>query len=93
MSVKAHIHTYVRFKSRPGYYKCNDPHCTHFASRDLILDKASRCPECKEEFILDYDKLRRARPLCDNCANTAKARLHRASKQIFENLFDIAQGE
>jgi hypothetical protein len=84
-----HVHTYVFLHKKHGtqYFKCDDPHCTHFASRDLIRDKASICSKCRNtEIILDWKALRRKRPLCLNCADTAEARQFRKTKEIMENL-------
>jgi hypothetical protein len=70
-----------------AYYKCADPHCTFYASRKLIIDKASLCSKCRStEIILDWKALRNKRPLCLNCANTALAKDYRRAKDLMSNV-------
>lgn len=83
-----HVHTYVRLKSRKDHYKCNDPYCTHIAHKELIEGKANKCPFCQTEFVLSKDDLRRAKPRCINCSDTAKARAHKKAKDVVVTAFD-----
>jgi hypothetical protein len=74
-----HIHSYVRCPNRKNFYKCDDPYCTHFVPRDLILGKACHCA-CGAEFVLTREDLRRARPRCPNCSDTKVGREYRAAQ-------------
>jgi hypothetical protein len=69
-----HTHTYVKYKNRPGYFRCNDMKCTHFIDQERILGKLSKCNFCGNEFILTEEDLRRVRPRCLNCSNTKIAK-------------------
>lgn len=77
-----HIHTYVRYKSRPGYYRCDAPDCTHFNTKEHITGKLSLCSLCGQQMILDSEALRRARPRCINCSDTKKAKIHRRAQEL-----------
>ena len=77
-----HIHTYVRYKSRPGYYRCDAPDCTHFNTKEHITGKLSLCSLCGQQMILDSEALRRARPRCINCSDTKKAKIHRKAQEL-----------
>lgn len=43
-----HIHSYRRSKSNIEIYQCTHPSCTHYTTRDLLLDKEITCHKCKE---------------------------------------------
>lgn len=85
-----HVHTYVFLETRKNgvdMYKCDDPHCHHFAPRKLILNKASICSKCRQsELILDWKALRNKRPLCINCSETNEAKQFRANKAFVEGI-------
>lgn len=85
-----HTHIYVFYKVTEAgeeLYKCDDPHCTHYASRKLIMGKASICSGCRQtEFILDWKILRRRRPKCLKCANTAEAKDYRNTQEIMAQI-------
>jgi len=83
-----HTHSYVRYgKKRSSPYKCNDPKCTHYAPKALILGKETLCPECRQTvFILTVEDLKRVVPKCKNCSNTQDARLYRQAKSILEDM-------
>jgi hypothetical protein len=95
MASLKHTHSLVQWKKRGKdqemHWKCADPECTFFAPQSLVIDKLTLCPECKTvTFILDWedDLLRRARPLCINCRNTASAREFKAVKEVVSGLFE-----
>lgn len=91
MSAIKHTHIYVFFETRKGmdYYKCDDPHCTHVAPRNLIVGKASVCSACRNsELILTWAILRRRRPKCLECANTKEAKDFRHTKDVMKNLLE-----
>lgn len=82
MPVLNHIHSYIKFKKRPGFFRCNSPDCTHFIERDAILNKLSLCTSCGNQMILTREDLRRAKPKCLDCANTKKAKAHRKAQDL-----------
>jgi hypothetical protein len=71
-----HTHSYIRIKSRPDYYKCADPKCSHYIKKEMILGKYSKCA-CGTDFILTSEDLRRVKPRCFNCSDTAEAQQKR----------------
>ena len=81
-----HTHTYVRYKSRPGYFRCDSPDCTHFIDKESVLGKISLCTTCGEQFLLSREDLKRARPKCLNCSNTKKAKQHKKVQKLTESL-------
>jgi hypothetical protein len=82
MPSQKHIHTYGRFKKKPGYYKCNAPNCTHFIQKDLLVGKYSLCNLCGQQFILSLQDLKLALPRCFDCSNSKKAVLARKAKEL-----------
>ena len=91
-----HPHSYIRVpvaigQKKSEIFKCNDPHCSHSNQRKLLNNAASLCPRCGSEFKLNWQKLQRAVPLCDNCSNTKEARQKRAARELIESL--VIQGE
>ena len=94
MAALNHVHTYVFMETRNGtrYWKCDDPHCTHFNRESLIKGKASICTQCRvKEVIMDWKdingkQLKRKRPLCMDCAQTKDAIAFRRNRDIVENL-------
>ncbi len=82
MPTMNHVHTYVRYKARPGYYRCDAPDCTHFLDKENVQGKLSRCTVCGDQMILSREDLRRARPKCMNCSNTKTAKMHRKAQEL-----------
>lgn len=66
-----HAHTYERMKSRPDYYRCIDPDCTHFTHKELMNGKRATCP-CGNEFVLNLKTLKLFRPHCAYCGKGRK---------------------
>lgn len=88
MAARRHTHTYERFKrGQRIYFRCTDPHCTHYLERELVLGKACKCFICGAEFVLDYEDLKRKRPRCIKCSDTKKGQQHRAARAILEDIF------
>lgn len=86
-----HIHTYKRLilksgRNSPARYMCADPDCSHNTLADLLIGKSSLCNKCHEKFVLTYEDLRRAKPLCINCSNTKEAREFRKRKEALESI-------
>ena len=77
-----HVHTYVKYKSRPRFYRCDAPNCTHFLDKDALVGKLSLCTECGAQMILTSEDLKRVRPRCINCSDTVKARAHRKAQEL-----------
>ncbi len=48
MSSINHLHTYRRSKDNFDVYRCKDPRCTHFDTRDAIVGKEILCSTCHE---------------------------------------------
>jgi hypothetical protein len=84
MPALKHVHSYSRY--RKHYYKCNDPMCTHFLDKKMVLGKMNKCV-CGQEFILTYEDLRRATPKCKDCSNTKESRVYKAAKGVLDDLF------
>lgn len=82
-----HIHTYQRISDRPDYYRCIHPTCTSFTRKSLLIGKLGLCPNCQNEFVLDREKLKRVKPLCDNCCNTKTAK----EKRRIANIPELAE--
>lgn len=87
MPVLKHIHTYVKYKERPDYWKCADPECTHFAHKALVIDKYTRCTQCGHEMLLTREDMRRVKPRCMECSNTKKAKIAQRGAGILEGIF------
>src|ERR1035437_3132000 len=68
-----HIHQYVRMVKLDGTsdknrFRCLHPDCTHWAYRNFLKGKRSLCTGCGTmEIFLDYENLRRAKPVCFKC--------------------------
>ena len=88
-----HIHQYKRVKGSKVQYMCGMAKCPHFKHKKFLIGKASLCNSCGTEFILTEEHLRRARPLCLNCANTKEARVFQERKRIFEEIKTAVGGE
>lgn len=78
--VKNHVHMYVRYKKRPGYYRCAASDCTHFLDSESVLGKASLCNDCGNQMILTKEDLRRVKPKCIACSNTKKSKIYKMAQ-------------
>lgn len=78
----SHTHTYRRFSK--NMYMCAHPHCTHRIERRALIGKASLCNDCGNEFILNGESLRRSRPRCIDCSDTAASKNRKAARGIME---------
>jgi len=81
-----HIHTYAKFKGKPGFWKCNAPDCTHYAHRELVVGKYSLCNICGAQMKLTFQDMKRVEPRCLNCSNTKKGRMARKALEITQYL-------
>lgn len=84
-----HIHTYVQFKARKGYFRCAATDCpkdNHHLEREAVIGKRSRCPDCGTVFVLDNQDVKRVRPLCLNCSDTKKARAYRLGQSVLKDM-------
>lgn len=94
MASQNHVHTYVKYKHRRGYFRCAAPDCTHFLDREAVVGKLSKCPDCLSHFILDVDNLKLVKPKCLNCRTSKKALAYQAGQRLVQNLpiFSIGAG-
>lgn len=88
-----HIHTYVQFKGRPGYWKCIHPECTHYTERELVLEKKSICTSCGGEFILNYENTKMVRPRCLLCRNTKQAKAYQLGQEMANRTLSFTVGD
>lgn len=93
MSSLKHIHTYAQMKGRKDYFKCLHPECSHYTSRDLVLEKKSLCTACGGEFILDCENTRMVRPKCLNCRSTRKARAYQLAQELVKKTLTFSVGD
>lgn len=82
MPVLNHIHTYFKFKGRPGFWRCGAPDCSLVIEQDLIKNKLSLCTQCGQQMILTREDLRRAAPRCLDCSNTKRAVAKRKAQEL-----------
>ena len=89
-----HIHQYVRMVKLDGTsdknrFRCLHPDCTHWAYRNFLKGKRSLCTGCGTmEIFLDYENLRRAKPVCFKCGQSTKAKAERAK---FDQLNELSK--
>lgn len=67
-------------------YICADPGCSSMRPRAEINGKNCKCILCGDTYIMNYDQLRRVKPVCDKCSDTKLGRIKREADQI---LFDL----
>lgn len=91
MPILKHTHTFVKYKSKRhkgDLWKCNDPACTFWTEKALILGKMSLCNGCGTEIILTNANMKqRTRPRCLGCSNTGEAKQYKAIRSITDDLF------
>lgn len=92
-----HVHQYVRKKEKDSkgrtYFRCFDKFCYHIALRADLIGKASICTICGEEFILTGESLRRSKPRCLACTDSAAGRLQRQVKDLAQVVMVAARNE
>jgi formylmethanofuran dehydrogenase subunit E len=87
-----HLHIYERSKPKhvkPQIFRCVDPDCSHYTTREFLIGKRSRCIQCGTEFILDLVQLANKKPKCINCSDTKESKVKKASRSIMEELFHV----
>ena len=87
MPTLKHTHTYVRQRTRKGYYMCADPDCTESTKRGDLHGKRSKCTACGAEMILDNNKLRLSKPTCDLCGGSEKAKTFQKAQALVAGVF------
>lgn len=88
MPVLTHTHQYIRHGGvQSKIFKCAHPDCSHREKKEFIKGKTSVCNKCLEGFILDYQALRRSKPICLNCMDSRAGREHRRIKSGIAELF------
>ena len=94
MASKNHYHIYERVgsvKQQNPRYRCIDPDCTHFQTKDLIMGNRAMC-ECGTTFLLTWDVIRLKRPRCAKCS-TGKRNIKWKEEQAQRNVIkDIMKG-
>lgn len=71
-----HVHTYERVTKPSAHatWRCSDPGCPpRKFSQEYIVGKYCICYNCRSQFILSREDLRRKKPVCIRCSNTASA--------------------
>ena len=81
-----HAHTYEKMKTRPNYFRCIHPDCTHFTSKEHIVGKKATCV-CGALFILRTPDLRLKRPHCENCGKSELQKERIALRDKLANKF------
>ncbi len=89
-----HIHTFVQYKKRPGYWRCAHPHCNYILDNEAVKGKATVCAICgTEEFILDRESMRRVKPRCPACSTTRKAVAFQRATSFVDSILPQLGGE
>ena len=88
-----HVHTYIKYKKRPGYFRCAAPDCTHCMDKEVLEGKHSLCNVCGNLFTLTKKDLMLSKPRCLNCSNTKKAKMLRKAQELTRGLGTEAFGE
>lgn len=88
MPAQNHLHTYTKYKDKPGFFRCTGKYCTHFVIKEVLVGKAAMCPLCGSEFVLTHEDLRRTTPRCIECSQTKEARLRRAAQKMIVGLIE-----
>lgn len=94
MPSQKHIHSYVQFKSRPGYFRCAAPDCTHFLIREAVIGKYSKCLDCGSQFTIDFENSKLRTPKCLMCRTTKKAIAFQKGQELMAKMvnFSISDG-
>ncbi len=88
-----HIHTYAQIRGRPGYFKCLHPECSHYTTRELVLEKKSICTACGQEFILNYENTKMVRPRCLMCRTTKEAKAFQMGQDLVNKMLGFTVGD
>jgi len=83
-----HLHEYVRSNANKKIYRCMDPDCTHYQSRDYLEGKRARCHKCKEEMILTKLQLRNRVPVCLDCTRSHKGKRVKVVRGFLERILE-----
>jgi hypothetical protein len=91
MATLKHTHTFIRQRTRKGYYMCNDPDCTCSVKRGDLHGKRSKCTSCGKEILLDNYKLKLSKPTCDLCGGNEKAKTFQKAQALVALVFKNEQ--
>src|SRR6187399_203489 len=69
-----HLHEYMRSVVNKNIYRCVDPDCTHYQSREFLEGKRARCYKCKREMLLSKGQLKNRVPVCTECSKSKAAK-------------------
>jgi hypothetical protein len=92
MPSKSHIHTYRRIKGDKRRMMCIDPDCSHTKPIAELWGKRSRCPRCREPWIMEATDLRWVLPTCPSCRNSEKGKRLKGQKKALQYLEDKMAG-
>lgn len=93
MASQQHIHTYVQFKARPGYFRCAAPDCSHFLIREMVIGKYSLCPGCDNKFIIDFENSELRTPKCIMCRDTKKSKAFKKGQELMAKMVNFSIGD
>jgi hypothetical protein len=86
---KEHIHELQRTINKRGdkIWRCGHPDCFFKAGQAFVLGKRSICCKCHTNvFILDGERIRRKRPVCDECSWGPKAKERYEKAKQFQGI-------
>ena len=69
-----HLHEYMRSSGSKNIYRCVDPDCTHYQSKEFLIGKRARCYKCKNEMLLNKSQLSNKVPVCLECSKSKSAK-------------------
>lgn len=73
---KDHIHEFVKYKGKKGYWRCNDPGCFIVMPDEMVKGKLSLCPHCHLNTLTMTSYARQlAAPRCIQCSNRTQDKL------------------
>jgi hypothetical protein len=98
-----HVHKYRRTNiGRDKEYwvmRCTLPGCTSYTpmrskwSCPMLEGKLALCNTCNEGFILDRRALLLAKPICDDCVDSPKAKRARKAMKFLNDVLDDKEQE
>ncbi len=93
MPSKDHLHIYERVGADKSNarYRCIDPECTHYSTKDMIKGNKARC-ECGTTFILDSYCLGLKRPRCMKCSTGKRREQWERHRKSSEAIKEVMKG-
>jgi formylmethanofuran dehydrogenase subunit E len=81
-----HLHEYMRSIANKNIYRCVDPDCTHYQSREFLEGKRARCYKCKREMLLTKNQLKNRVPVCTECTKSKAGKRIRGVKDLLTEI-------